>query len=178
MFGLMGGAQCIFVTFGAWLTDEFDFGASRIALVGFALGIGELVSSTSSARLTDRIGKERSVVLGSLLMIPSALLLAAFDTWLMVGLFGLAVFIIGFEYGVVSMLPLATQLVESAPGKGFGLVIGVGTFGRGVLTIVATTLYEDHGIAGAALSGIACAVLSAVAIAAFKATGRPAGQPR
>ena len=73
-------------------------------------------------------------------------------------------FIVGFEYGVVSMLPLATQLVDSAPGKGFGLVIGVGTFGRGVLTIVATTLYEDHGIAGAALSGIACAVLSAVAI--------------
>ena len=178
MFGLMGGAQCIFVTFGAWLADEFDFGASRIALVGFALGIGELVSSTSSARLTDRIGKERSVVLGSLLMIPSALLLAAFDTWLVVGLLGLAVFIIGFEYGVVSMLPLATQLVESAPGKGFGLVIGVGTFGRGVLTIVATSLYEDRGIAGAALSGIACAVLSAVAIAAFKATGRPAGQPR
>lgn len=109
-------------------------------------------------------------MIGAAMMIPSALLLAAFDTWLVVGLLGLAVFIVGFEYGVVSMLPLATQLVDSAPGKGFGLVIGVGTFGRGVLTIVATTLYEDHGISGAALSGIACAVLSAGAIAAFKAT--------
>ncbi|MBM3817357.1 MAG: hypothetical protein FJW13_10065, partial [Actinobacteria bacterium] len=167
MFGIMGGAQCLFVTFGAWLTDEFDFGASRIALVGFALGVGELVSSTSSARLTDRIGKERSVVLGAAMMVPSALLLATFDSSLIIGLIGLAVFIIGFEYGVVSMLPLATQLVESAPGKGFGLVIGVGTFGRGVLTIVATSLYEDHGISGAALAGIACAVLSGAAIAGF-----------
>ena len=167
MFGMMGGAQCLFVTFGAWLADEFDFGASRIALVGFALGIGELVSSTSSARLTDRLGKEHSVVLGATMMVPSALLLAAFDTSLIVGLVGLTIFIIGFEYGVVSMLPLATQLVDSAPGKGFGLVIGVGTFGRGVLTIVATSLYEDYGISGAALAGIACAVLSAVAIAGF-----------
>lgn len=176
MFGLMGGAQCIFVTFGAWLADDFDFGASRIALVGFALGIGELVSSTSSARLTDRIGKERSVLLGAGLMVPSAIVLAAFDSRLVVGLLGVAVFIIGFEYGVVSMLPLATQLVESAPGKGFGLVIGVGTFGRGVLTIVATSLYETSGISGAALSGVACALLSAGAIAAYKATA-PADRP-
>ena len=167
MFGMMGGAQCLFVTFGAWLADDFDFGASGIAAVGFALGIGELVSSTSSARLTDRIGKERSVALGAALMVPSAALLAAFDSSLFVGLVGLAVFIVGFEYGVVSMLPLATNLVDSAPGKGFGLVIGAGTFGRGVLTFVATTLYESTGIPGAALAGIACAVLSASAIYAF-----------
>lgn len=167
MFGMMGGAQCLFVTFGAWLADDFDFGASGIAAVGFALGVGELVSSTSSARLTDRIGKERSVALGSALMVPSAALLAAFDSSLLVGLVGLAIFIVGFEYGVVSMLPLATNLVDSAPGKGFGLVIGAGTFGRGVLTFVATSLYETMGIPGAALAAIACAVLSAAAIYAF-----------
>jgi hypothetical protein len=65
------------------------------------------------------------------------------------------------------MLPLATNLVDSSPGKGFGLVIGAGTFGRGVLTFVATSLYETTGIPGAALAGIACAVLSAAAIYAF-----------
>lgn len=167
MFGMMGAAQCLFVTFGAWLADDFGFGASGIAAVGFALGIGELVSSTSSARLTDRIGKERSVVLGAAVMVPSAAVLAAFDASLVVGLAGLAIFIVGFEYGVVSMLPLATDLVESAPGKGFGLVIGAGTFGRGVLTFVATVLYESIGISGAALAGIVCAVLSAAAIYAF-----------
>lgn len=167
MFGMMGAAQCLFVTFGAWLNDDFGFGASGIAAVGFALGIGELVSSTSSARMTDRLGKEKSVALGAALMVPSAALLAAFDSSLVIGLLGLAVFIIGFEYGVVSMLPLATNLVPSAPGKGFGLVIGAGTFGRGVLTFVATSLYESTGISGAALAGIACAVLSAVTIYAF-----------
>jgi predicted MFS family arabinose efflux permease len=167
MFGMMGAAQCLFVTFGAWLADDFSFGASGIAAVGFALGVGELMSSTSSARLTDRIGKERSVALGAAVMVPSATVLAAFDTSLVVGLAGLAIFIIGFEYGVVSMLPLATDLVESAPGKGFGLVIGAGTFGRGVLTFVATVLYESIGISGAALAGIVCAVLSAAAIYAF-----------
>jgi predicted MFS family arabinose efflux permease len=167
MFGLMGAAQCLFVTFGAWLTDDFSFGATGIAAVGFALGAGELLSSISSARLTDRIGKERSVMLGTAFMVPSALLLAWFDSSLLIGLLGLAVFIVGFEYGVVSMLPIATSLVDSAPGKGFGLVIGAGTFGRGLLTFVATTLYESTGIVGAALSAVGCALLSALTIYLF-----------
>jgi DHA1 family inner membrane transport protein len=167
MFGLMGAAQCLFVTFGAWLTDDFSFEATGIAAVGFALGAGELLSSISSARLTDRIGKERSVLLGTAFMVPSALLLAWFDSSLLIGLLGLAVFIVGFEYGVVSMLPIATSLVDSAPGKGFGLVIGAGTFGRGLLTFVATTLYESTGIVGAALSAVGCALLSALTIYLF-----------
>ena len=167
MFGLMGASQCLFVTFGAWLADDFGFGASRIAAVGFALGAGELLSSVSSARYTDRIGKERSVALGALLMIPAAVVLAAFGSLLAVGLFGLAVFIVGFEYAVVSMLPIATSLFAGAPGKGFGLVIGAGTFGRGVLTFVATSLYESAGIAGGALAGAVCAALSAAAIGVF-----------
>ncbi len=167
MFGLMGASQCLFVTFGAWLADDFDFGASRIAAVGFALGAGELLSSVSSARYTDRIGKERSVALGALLMIPAAIVLAGFDSLLAVGLIGLAVFIVGFEYAVVSMLPIATSLFAGAPGKGFGLVIGAGTFGRGVLTFIATALYEWSGITGAAIASIACAVLSAGTILAF-----------
>ena len=167
MFGLMGGSQCLFVTFGAWLADDYDFGATGIAAAGFALGAGELLSSIGSAKLTDRIGKERSVALGAGLMIPSAAILAGFDSTLSIGLIALAVFIIGFEYSVVSMLPIATNLFESAPGKGFGLVIGAGTFGRGVLTFIATLLYEQFGISGAALAGIGCAVLSAAAILLF-----------
>jgi len=167
MFGLMGGSQCLFVTFGAWLADDFNFGASGIAAVGFALGAGELLSSISSAKLTDRIGKERSVALGAALMMPSALVLAGFDSTLVVGLLALGVFIIGFEYAVVSMLPIATNLFAGAPGKGFGLVIGAGTFGRGVLTFIATLLYEQFGVSGAALAAIACAALSATAILFF-----------
>ncbi|MEY4401300.1 MAG: hypothetical protein RL072_1165 [Actinomycetota bacterium] len=169
MFGLMGASQCVFVTFGAWLTDDFGFDAAGIAAVGFALGAGELFASVSSARMTDRIGKERSVLLGTSVMMPSAALLAGFNGTLVVGLGALAIFIVGFEYGVVSLIPVATDLFEGSPGKGFGLVIGAGTFGRGVLTVVSTGLYERTGVVGACVAAIACAALSAVTIAAFRA---------
>jgi hypothetical protein len=65
------------------------------------------------------------------------------------------------------MLPIATSLFAGAPSKGFGLVFGAGTFGRGVLTFVATSLYESAGIADGALAGAVCAALSAAAIGVF-----------
>lgn len=173
MFGLMGASQCLFVTFGAWLTDDYGFDATGIAAVGFALGAGELFASISSARLTDRIGKERSVVLGALVMAPCAALLAGFNGSLVIGLAALAVFIIGFEYGVVSLIPVATDLYAGAPGKGFGLVIGAGTFGRGVLTVIATGLYDNTGVVGACVAAVVCAALSASSIAVFAARRRP-----
>lgn len=173
MFGLMGASQCLFVTFGAWLTDDYGFDATGIAAVGFALGAGELFASISSARLTDRIGKERSVVLGALVMAPCAALLAGFNGSLVIGLAALAVFIIGFEYGVVSLIPVATDLYAGAPGKGFGLVIGAGTFGRGVLTVIATGLYDETGVVGACVAAVVCAALSASSIAVFAARRRP-----
>ena len=168
MFGLMGASQCLFVTFGAWLADDFGFEAAGIAAVGFALGAGELFASLSSARMTDRIGKERSVLLGAAVMMPSAALLAGFNGSLVVGLLALAVFIVGFEYGVVSLIPVATDLFAGSPGKGFGLVIGAGTFGRGVLTVVATGLYDRTGVVGACVAAIVCSALSAVTISAYR----------
>jgi predicted MFS family arabinose efflux permease len=173
MFGLMGASQCLFVTFGAWLADDYGFDAAGIAAVGFALGAGELFASISSARLTDRIGKERSVMLGAAVMVPCAALLAGFSGSLVIGLAALAVFIIGFEYGVVSLIPVATDLYAGLPGKGFGLVIGAGTFGRGVLTVIATGLYDDTGVVGACVAAMVCAALSALTIAAFAARRSP-----
>jgi predicted MFS family arabinose efflux permease len=167
MFGLMGASQCIFVTFGAWLTDDFGVGALGLATIGFVLGAVELLSSLTSARKTDAWGKERSILIGAAVMIPTALALAFTADRMYVGLVAIAVLILGFEFAVVSLLPLATHLVPQAPGKGFGAVIGAGTFGRGVMSLVATAAYATSGIAGAALASIACAAIAGVSIVAF-----------
>lgn len=171
MFGLMGASQCMFVTFGAWLADDFGVGAFGLAAIGFVLGTVELVSSLTSARKTDAWGKDRSILMGSVLMVPTALALALASQYMYPGLIAIAMLILGFEFAVVSMLPLATHLVPSAPGKGFGLVIGAGTLGRGVMSLVATAAYENSGIAGAALASIVCSVLAGAAIAAYSRTG-------
>ena len=86
MFGLMAAAQSLFVTFGAWLEDGFGFGTAALSAVTFGIGGLELLASLTSAARTDRWGKERSVVGGTLVMIPCALLIATFDSTLAVAL--------------------------------------------------------------------------------------------
>ena len=161
MFATMCASQCIFITFGAWLGDEFNFGALGIAAVGFSFGLVELYASLTSASKTDKWGKERSIAIGSLIMVPGGLMLAVVSDNLIAGLIALMIYILGFEFAVVSMLPLATHLVPKRPGSGLGLVIGAGTLGRGVMSLVATRAYEtSNGIALPALIG---AVSAAVA---------------
>lgn len=145
-FTLMGAIQCIFVTFGPWLDDTFGFPAAGIAGVGFGLGFVELAASTSSSRFTDTWGKQRSVAMGATLMIPAALLIVALGDRLAPGLIGLALVILGFEFAIVSLLPIGTQLIPGHRGRGMGLLLGAGTLGRASVSLAATRLYDTHGI--------------------------------
>ena len=164
MFGLMGAAQSLFVTFGPWLEDVFGFGNIGLAAVTFGIGGLELAASTTSAARTDRWGKERSVVRGTMLMIPCGLLLAAFDETLAVGLITLGIFIAGFEFAIVSTIPIGAELVPGSPGRGVGTMVAWATVGRAAVAIPATRLYENHGLAPAALMAVGFATIASVAM--------------
>ena len=168
MFCIMCSAQNLFVTFGAWLEDEFQFGAARLAVAGFSLGLVELVASVSSSRQTDKWGKERSIALGALLVIPGGIFLCLGSNNLIIGLIGVFIYFLGFEFSVVSLLPLATSLVPNSPGTGLGWVLGAGTLGRAVMAIIATHLFESFGVQGPALMGAFFGLLGALTITNYR----------
>ncbi|HEU4840949.1 MAG TPA: MFS transporter [Ilumatobacteraceae bacterium] len=164
VLGLMGAAQALFVTFGAWLEDDYGYGTAALSVVTFGIGGLELLASTTSAARTDRWGKERSVVGGTLVMIPCALLLAALHGTLGVALVLLAVFIAAFEFAFVSTIPIGAELVPGAPGKGIGALLASATVGRTIVAIPATRLYDRFGIAAPALLAASFAALAGVAM--------------
>ena len=166
MFGLMAAAQSLFVTFGPWLEDVFGIDTIGLAAVTFGIGALELVASTTSAARTDRWGKERSVVRGTLVMIPCGLVLAAFDETLAVGLVALGLFIAGFEFAIVSTIPIGAELVPGSPGRGVGTMVAWATVGRAAIAIPATRLYERYGLAPAALMAVGFAAVTCVAMTA------------
>jgi len=168
MFCIMCSAQNLFVTFGAWLEDEFQFGAARLAVAGFSLGLVELVASVSSSRQTDKWGKERSIALGALLVIPGGIFLCLGSNNLIIGLIGVFIYFLGFEFSVVSLLSLATSLVPNSPGTGLGWVLGAGTLGRAVMAIIATHLFESFGVQGPALMGASFGLLGALTITSYR----------
>lgn len=168
MFFLMAASQCVFVTFGSWLDDEFGFTEAGIAAVAFGLGAFELFASVTSARRTDVWGKERSVALGAGLIVPAGVALAVLDTSRVGGIVALAVYLLGFEFAIVSLLPVGANLVPSAPGRGLGLALGGGTLGRAVMSLTATAAYDARGIAAPAIIGSVCAAATVSLVTAHR----------
>ena len=167
MFFLMAASQCMFVTFGSWLADEFSFSDARIAGVVFALGAFELLASLTSAHRTDVWGKERSTIAGALLIVPSGLLLIVAQHNVGLGLVLLATFLLGFEFSIVSMLPLAANMIPGAPGRGLGFTLGGGTLGRAAMSVAATASYDAVGFGLPALIGAVCAAGTVLCILGY-----------
>ena len=166
MLGLTAAAQALFVTFGAWLEDDFGFGTAALSAVTFGIGGLELVASTTSAARTDRWGKERSVVGGAAVMIPCGLLLFGLQSHVGAGLVVLAMFIAAFEFSIVSTIPIGAELSPGTPGRGIGTLLAAGTVGRMLMAVPATVLYDAHGFGASALLAVAAAALAGAAMAA------------
>jgi predicted MFS family arabinose efflux permease len=157
MFCLMAASQTLFVTFGSWLEDEFGFTEAGISAVVFGLGAFELLASVTSARRTDTWGKERSTIFGALLILPAGLLLTVGHNNAIIGLILLGIYLLGFEFSIVSMLPLSANLIPSSPGRGLGIVLAGGTLGRASMSLIGTAAYDKFGINVPAFIGAICA---------------------
>lgn len=171
-FLLMGASQCLGITFGPWFEDEFQFTSAAIIGVVIVMGLFELFSSVSSARVTDVWGKEISIRRGAVLMVVSAVAMGIGAHISFVAVPMLVIFILGFEFALVSMLPLAANIVPTAGGIGLGLTVGAGTCGRAVFSTVATSLYDNVGPIGPALAGAALSAGTVVLISAYKRSVR------
>jgi predicted MFS family arabinose efflux permease len=175
MFFLMAASQTLFVTFGSWLEDDFGFTEAGISAVVFGLGAFELLASVTSARRTDTWGKERSTIFGALLILPAGLLLTVGHNNAIIGLILLGIYLLGFEFSIVSMLPLSANLIPSSPGRGLGIVLAGGTLGRASMSLIGTAAYDKFGINVPSFIGAICAAGMIGCIVAYgRTTQRPA----
>jgi predicted MFS family arabinose efflux permease len=174
--GLVCASEALFVTFGAWLKDDFDVNDGVLAAATFALGAMELGASSLSSMRTDRWGKERSVIGGALVMAVAAVGLLTLQDWALPGMVAVAIFIGCFEFSIVSAIPIAGDLVPGNPARGIALLMASSAIGRGITTIPTTWLYDRHGIgASAALAAGWTFVAAAMMAARLRAArSRPA----
>ena len=175
---MMAAVQAVTVTFGSWLEERHGLGVVALAGVTLGLGVVELSGALSVARVTDRWGKRRSVLVGTAVMIPAAALLAVGGDVLLLGMIALLAFIAGFEFAMVASVSLSTQLVPGQPAAGFGLMIGAGTLGRVAASYVATVLYEQAGMWLPAIVASALVAVTTIGVARSRAVTEVVPQPR
>lgn len=173
MFCLLGGSQVIGIVFGPWFEDEFGWTSGALVAVIVALGVVELGASITSSRVMDTWGKETSVRRGAIVMIAAAATMALLWSVPAPSVLALVIYMLGFEFAIVSVLPVAANIVPGASGAGLGMAVGAGTSGRAVMSFVSPFLYDRLGPLGPA---ILAAGLAALAIALITAYQRHAGR--
>lgn len=167
-FMLLGAAQTVGIVFGPWFEDNFGFSSGAIVAVVVSMGFVELVGSIGSSRVVDRWGKENAVRRGTILMFASCVLMAAGRDIPLVAVPMVVIFFLGFEFGIVCLLPVAANIIPGASGVGLGTAVGAGTFGRAVMSSIATNLYDAVGPVGPAVLGAAMAVAAGVLVTAYR----------
>ncbi len=167
VFALMFAAEVSFVVFGAWLEDRF--GLSLVALGGAAtaIAVAELAGEGASFALTDRLGPRRSVSIGLVICIAAFAALGPASGSLGGGLTVLVFAFFGFEFAIVSALPLATEVAPAARARFLSLTVVALSAARAAAGVAGPALFSWGGFAAnstasAVAGGLAMALLLGV----------------
>lgn len=168
-------SQFLIVGHGLWLDDVYGLDPAQIGLAVMVVGAIEAVGSTGSSRFTDQWGKRRSVLGGTILMTLAMAALAVMpEPSLPLGLALLATAFLGFEFALVSALPLITELDPGARAQVMGWALGVSTALRAVLSPIGVAGYLRWGFGPLMMAAVTSAVLAIVLLAFV--VGDPAEQ--
>ncbi|MDH7487800.1 MAG: MFS transporter, partial [Anaerolineae bacterium] len=110
-FLLMMANEVLFIVYGTWMETSFGLSVSRLGLATTVIGMAELLGEIGVGGLADRLGKRRSVAAGLALTSAAYAALPLVSTGLRLALGGLFLIFLGFEFTIVAVIPLATELV-------------------------------------------------------------------
>jgi MFS transporter, DHA1 family, inner membrane transport protein len=133
--------EVVNLMFGVWMEDSFGLQIMALGAASAIIGISELGGEGLTAVLVDRLGKERSILIGLVLNGLSAIALPLLGTSVAGGLIGLFFFYLTFEFTIVSSLPLLTEILPTARATLMGINIATFSLGRALGAFIAPQLY-------------------------------------
>ena len=158
---------------GTWLDDALGVSTGGVGLVAMAFGAAELVASTSSAAVADRIGPNLATRITLAMAVAGLLVMTQAGTSLLIGASGLFLFFVGFEFAIVTSFSIVSESMPAARGRVLATNVAVGTLFRGVGVMASGTLYAAFGVGGPAGVSLISAVV-AIGLLAVAASPRAA----
>lgn len=164
---LVAANEVMFIVYGAWLHDAYGLSLSAIGLASIVVGLAEAAGELGTATLTDRLGKRRAVTLGLLGLAASLAVLPLLAGRGLAGaLAGVVAMMLTFEFSIVSLLPLASEVAPEARASYLSLTVTAFSLGRIAAAAAGGWLWALSGcIAANAAAGAACALLAALVMA-------------
>ena len=133
--------EVVNLMFGVWLEDSFKLQIAALAGASAIIGLSELGGESMVALFVDRIGKVRAAGFGIVGNCLAAILLPIIGRSEIGALVGLFLFYITFEFTLVSMIPLMTEVMPSARATTLSFAGAAGSIGRAIGALLAPTLY-------------------------------------
>jgi predicted MFS family arabinose efflux permease len=170
---LMLAIEIPFIVYGAWLETTYDLSLSTLGLASIVVGLAEATAEFGTTVVTDRLGKRRSVLIGLLGLAASLAVLPWLSRLGLVGaLTGVVLMMLTFEFGMVSLLPLATELAPDARGSLISLYVTISSLSRILGTVAGGWLWQWENIALHAGVGAICALIAALSLTRIRAVAQ------
>ncbi|GAB4532519.1 MAG: MFS transporter [Anaerolineales bacterium] len=164
--------EIINLIFGVWLEDSFGLQIAALGGAAAVIGLSELGGEGLVALAADKLGKKRSVALGLSGNMLAAAILPLIGRSVPGALAGLFLFYITFEFTLVAVIPLMTELLPQARATLMAFNISALSLGRAAGAPLATLLYR-RGFVAAAGGAI---LLNLLALAALRRVREQDGQ--
>jgi predicted MFS family arabinose efflux permease len=145
--------------FGVWLEDSFGLKLAALGAAAAAIGIAEFGGEGLVAATIDRIGKMNALMIGLAAHGVATLLLPLAGRTTVTAVAGLGLFYLTFEYTVVGMLPVISEILPQARATLLAFYAASFSVGRALGSLASPRLYA----LGFPAVALAAAGLTAVA---------------
>ena len=166
-FLVMAANEIVFIVYGTWMETGFGLSVGRLGLATTVIGVAELLGEIGVGGLSDRVGKHRSVAIGLALTAASYVALPLVSTDLSSALVGLFLIFLCFEFAIVAIIPLATELVPAVRGTMMALNVAALSLGRALGASLGTALWSTGGLVWNGLAAGAATLLALGLLLAF-----------
>ncbi|MBI5880151.1 MAG: MFS transporter [Chloroflexi bacterium] len=160
----MAGAEMIGVTYAAWLERTFNADVLMIGSIAATFGIADVVGEVLSMWVVDRFGKKRSLLVGLVCVALAYFGMPLLGASLPLAVAGLFIYYVCFEFTIVSVWPLVSELVPEARATLMSVTATANYVGRMAGAPLGAFLFAQ---AGFGANGIAAGLCVAVATAVF-----------
>jgi len=160
--------EVVNVVFGVWMGDDFGLDIAALGLAATVIGLAELSGESATAALVDWMGKKRAAVIGLAVTSAAALALPFIGQSLFGALAGLFLFYLGFEFTLVSYIPVMTEIMPQARATLMAVNLAAFSLGRALGAPVGLWLYTTgfgaNALAALVLNGLALLALTRVQV--------------
>lgn len=159
---LVAANENVFIVYGAWMEQDFGLSVATLGLASVGISLAELTGELMSAGLVDRLGKRRAVLAGLALNMVAYLLLPRLAGRLEGALFGVFLVFLTFEFAIVCILPLLSELTPNARAMLLAVSAAVMSLGRVISSLIGPRLWGAAGLLGNAFASAVAVTLAAL----------------